>query len=70
MLTAYLIVSSMLVAVWCTSNIYVVVTYTAREMKEDFWDEQEVIGKVCANIFYMPAWLLKGIKFVVNLCIK
>ena len=40
----------------------------AEEMKQRFIDGQCVVGKIAANIFYAPAWLLKGVKFLaVNL---
>lgn len=41
---------------------------TAQEMTGKFITGQNVVGRIATNIFYSPAWLLKGIKFLaVNL---
>jgi hypothetical protein len=32
-----------------------------KTMYEDFWVNQSFVGKVTANIFYAPAWILKGL---------
>ena len=38
------------------------------EMAGKFIAGQNVVGRIATNIFYSPAWLLKGIKFLaVNL---
>lgn len=42
----------------------------AEEMKQRFIDGQCVVGKIAANIFYSPAWLLKGVKFLAIKFIK
>lgn len=42
----------------------------ARGMKKRFIDGQCIIGRIAANIFYSPAWFLKGVKFVVVKLIK
>lgn len=42
----------------------------ARGMKKRFIDGQCVVGKIATNIFYSPAWFLKGVKFVVVKLIK
>ena len=40
----------------------------AKEMAGKFITGQNVVGKIATNIFYAPAWLLKGIKYLaVNL---
>lgn len=39
---------------------------TAHQMRRCFILGQCTVGKICANIFYAPAWMLKGIKHVVN----
>lgn len=62
-------------------NIIAVIVYTAlnfvtanrksaKEMKRDFVDGQCLVGKIFANIFYAPAWLLKGLHFIVVATIK
>ena len=51
-------------------NVLTAKLMTAKEMKHSFIDGQCVVGKVFANIFYSPAWVLKGIRFVVVAAIK
>lgn len=46
-------------------NVLTANIMSAKHMKQEFVDGQCLVGKVCANIFYAPAWLLKGIKAVV-----
>lgn len=43
---------------------------TSREMKNEFIEGQCAVGKVFANIFYAPAWLLKGIRCLVVSTVK
>lgn len=40
------------------------------EMKTNYIDGQCLVGKVCANIFYAPAWALKGIRYIVLAAVK
>lgn len=40
------------------------------EMKRRYVDGQCVVGKIAVNTFYAPAWLLKGIRIIVNLLVK
>lgn len=42
----------------------------AKEMKHRFIDGQCIVGKITANLFYLPAWLLKGVKFLAVKLIK
>lgn len=44
--------------------------WNAREMKCDFIDGQCLVGKILTNIFYLPAWVLKGVRFAVLVLIK
>jgi hypothetical protein len=48
----------------------VAIIYTTKEMKEDFIDDQKLIGKICACMFYAIAWGLKGFRFVISKVIK
>lgn len=43
---------------------------TINDMKEKFWDEQTVIGKVLLNIFYLPAWALKLLRIALVAVVK
>ena len=59
------IISIIALSLWVISNLYVAVTETAEEMREDFVENQCLVGKVCANIFYAPAWVLKVLKSII-----
>lgn len=48
-----------------TSNLM-----SAKEMRKSFIYGQCTVGMICANIFYAPAWALKGIKAFVVATIK
>ena len=39
-------------------------------MYAEFVDGQCVIGKYCANIFYLPAWILKFLRIMIIKIIK
>ena len=43
---------------------------TINDMKEKFWDEQTVLGKVLLNIFYLPAWALKLLRIALVAVVK
>lgn len=59
-----------IVVLYTAFNLITAKLYSAREMKHDFVDGQCVVGKVFANIFYLPAWVLKGLRFIVVAVIK
>lgn len=59
-----------IVVFYTAFNLITAKLYSAREMKHDFIDDQCVVGKVFANIFYLPAWALKGLRFIVVAMIK
>lgn len=42
----------------------------AHEMQRSFIRGQCVVGAICANLFYFPAWILKGIRGFVVAVIK
>ena len=66
----------MKIAIIAVTCLYLAINFAiakladARQMKKRYITGQCVIGKITANIFYAPAWLLKGIKFVVNAAVK
>lgn len=59
-----------IVVLYTAFNLITAKLCSAREMKHDFIDGQCVVGKVFANIFYLPAWVLKGLRFIVVAMIK
>ena len=51
-------------------NLITAKLLSAKEMKNDFIDGQCTVGMILTNIFYAPAWILKGIRFTVTAVIK
>ena len=58
------------VILYATFNLITAKIYSVQEMKRDFVDGQCLVGKVFANVFYLPAWALKGLRCVVVMAIK
>lgn len=50
-----------ILGLWVILNIVVVVTHSLRSMAREFWVEQNIFGKICANIFYALAWVFNSI---------
>ena len=49
-----------LVGLWyAICNILVVFMYTPKAMYREMWVEQSIFGKIAANVFYAPAWLIQ-----------
>lgn len=40
-------------------NILMLYHYNGGEMVEFLWKDQNIIGKIAGNLFYLPAWVLK-----------
>lgn len=53
---------------WLTPNFALVFMCSIREMWEDLWVSQNVFGKICANVFYLPAWIIAWV-FTPLICI-
>ena len=51
-------------------NLVTAKVMNAKEMKEEFITGQCLVGKIAANIFYAPAWLLKALKVIVWFMVK
>lgn len=64
------IISGIAVVIYLAVNIITAKYYSAEEMRKSFVDGQCVVGKVSANLFYLPAWVLKGLRFLVVGVIK
>lgn len=59
-----------LVCLYAAINIVTAKVMNAKEMKEEFITGQCLVGKIAANIFYAPAWLLKALKVVIWFMVK
>ena len=58
------------ICLYAAINIVTAKVMNAKEMKEEFITGQSLVGKIAANIFYAPAWLLKALKVVVWFMVK
>ena len=58
---------------YAVANILVVINYPITFMWEEFWVKQKWFGKICANIFYLPAWVISfalvAVIFILNMYI-
>lgn len=59
-----------LLTVYILINFATAKQMSARSMYSEFVEGQCVVGKICANIFYAPAWFLKGLRAFVLVMIK
>lgn len=48
-----------------TINIFTALKFSAKQMKEHFIDDNCIVGRIAAAIFYAPAWAIKGVKFII-----
>ena len=55
---ALLVLEILVVLGYAVANILVVCNYPIAFMWQEFWVEQKWFGKICANIFYLPAWIM------------
>ena len=55
------------ICLYAAINIVTAKVMNAKEMKEEFITGQCLVGKIAANIFYAPAWLLKALKVIYEL---
>lgn len=64
------VIEAIILVIYVVINLVVAKKMSARNMYEDFIEGQCTVGMICANIFYAPAWILKGLKLVVVSTIK
>lgn len=65
-----MLIAIILLSAYLIINLITTRVLSAKQMKEAFIDGQCVVGRIFANIFYLPAWFFKGLKFVVMVAIK
>lgn len=51
-------------------NLITAKRFNVWEMKSNYIEGQCLVGKICANIFYAPAWALKGVRYIVLVAVK
>lgn len=64
MIAILILIAALLFILVC--NLIVSYRYTAQEMHDRFIEGQCLVGKIAANIFYSPAWALKGLRLIVD----
>ena len=60
----FVLVILILVA-YAVANLLVVWHYSIKLMWKEFWVGQKWCGKICANVFYLPAWVINFVLLVV-----
>ena len=58
------------ICLYAAINIVTAKVMNAKEMKDEFITGQCLVGKIAANIFYAPAWLLKALKVIIWFMVK
>ena len=58
------------ICLYAAINIVTAKVMSAAEMKEKYINGQCLVGKIAANIFYAPAWLLKALKVIIWFMVK
>ena len=53
-----MILGGLVLLAYAVANVLVVVKYPIAFMWQEFWVEQKWFGKICANVFYLPAWII------------
>ena len=43
---------------WLMSNLIVLIKYKPKEMWVDLVEEQNLVGQIFGNLFYLPYWLI------------
>ena len=56
------IILSALALFYLATNILTAKRMSARGMYNTFIDGQCLVGAICANIYYLPAWLLQALR--------
>lgn len=59
-----------LIVAYVGFNLVAAKKYNMREMWNAYIADQCVVGMICANIFYAPAWLLKFLRRFINIIVK
>lgn len=55
---------------YAACNLVTARVLSAKEMKDEFVVGQCLVGRICANIFYAPAWFLKGLRALILALVK
>lgn len=53
------ILGGLVILAYVVLNILIVYHYSIAFMWQEFWVGQKWFGKICANLFYLPSWVIK-----------
>ena len=53
-----MILGGLILLAYVVVNALIVINYPITFMWQEFWVEQKWFGKICANVFYLPAWVI------------
>lgn len=59
-----------LLIVYVIVNLVMSKLYSAKEMKAMLITGQNLVGMVFSNLFYAPAWFLKGLRRVITATVR
>lgn len=51
--------------IWVVCNLIVFIKWKPYEMWQELVIEQNLIGRICGNLFYLPCWI---VKFIIYFC--
>lgn len=63
-------VTVIIIVLYVVVNLITAHLWSAREMKQDFVDGQCLVGRIFANLFYAPAWVMKFVRALILITIK
>lgn len=63
-------VTIIIIVLYVVVNLITAHLWSAREMKRDFVDGQCLVGRIFANLFYAPAWVMKFVRALILITIK
>lgn len=64
---AIFILGILALALWGVANLIVVLNYSLKTMAQCFWKDQNLMGKICANLFYAPVWVILAVMSAVTI---
>lgn len=62
--------SIFLLILYVIVNLVMSKLYSAKEMKAMLITGQNLVGMIFSNVFYAPAWLLKGLRRVITATVR
>lgn len=61
----WFVLAMVALGIYLVHNLLVAMMFNVEDMKRHYIDGQCLVGMICANVFYSPAWFLKGLRFAI-----